>query len=51
MLFSRSKGREVEPPHDTLFKGFGNLYSSILARSFLKNGKECKERNVLLQRT
>ena len=27
MLFSRSEGREVEPPRDTLFKGFGNLYT------------------------
>ena len=27
MLFSRSKGREVKPPCDTLFKGFGNLYT------------------------
>ena len=28
MLFSRSEGCEVEPPHDTLFKGFGNLYKT-----------------------
>ena len=33
MLFSRSEGREVEPPCDTLFKGFGNLYSYLFLRS------------------
>ena len=27
MLFSRSEGCEVEPPRNTLFKGFGNLYT------------------------
>ena len=26
MLFSTSEGREVKPPHNTLFKGFGNLW-------------------------
>ena len=26
MLFSRSEGREVEPPRNTFTKGFGNLY-------------------------
>ena len=28
MLFSRCEAREVESPHDTLFKGFGNLYKT-----------------------
>ena len=39
----------------SFFWVFGDLWnpkeSSILFRSFLKNGKECKKRNVLLQRT
>ena len=30
MLISRSKGREVEPPQDTIIKGFGILYIAIL---------------------
>ena len=30
MLFSRTKGREVEPPQDTFVKGFGNLYIAII---------------------
>ena len=29
MLFSRSEGREFEPPRETLFKGFGNLYTTF----------------------
>ena len=35
MLFSRSEGHEVEPPGDTLFKGFGNLYSFTLFKGIL----------------
>ena len=27
MFFFRSEGREVEPPCDTVFKDFGNLYT------------------------
>ena len=28
MLFSRCEAREVKSPHNTLFKGFGNLYKT-----------------------
>ena len=38
-----------------LFRVFGDLRDlkerSVFSRSFLKSGKECKERNVLMQRT
>ena len=38
MLFSRSKGREVEPPRHTLFKGFGNLYNTFFTGPLNKYG-------------
>ena len=33
MLFSRSEGRDVEPPRDTFMKGFGNLYTGDPAKN------------------
>ena len=30
MLFSRSEGREVEPPYDTIFKDFTGLFQNLI---------------------
>ena len=41
MLFSRSEGCEVESLRDTLFKGFGNLYSTYLGTEQRKFKHNC----------